>query len=469
MLFKREIIRLIQTTISKRLKSDNFIISIGILSILPFLVISFFTNPTADDFAYNSKSRDLGFWDAQLFWYYEWSGRYLATAILSVKPLVSDSFLIYKLIPVLLLISLFISLYYLSSLLLVNLKKRDFCIFTFFILAMYLIQMPSVSQGLYWLSGSVTYQLSNILAVLLFCFLIKLIETNERKYLALSIFFTFLVVGLNEASMLLITFLIGVVFIFKYIQKKKFNFSILILLIFAVVFAVIVIKSPGNAIRASTFSNKNQFFYATYKSILAGTSYLGVWLPFIIVFSFIFFDYFGKKTDIKISKIFNVNPIIVCLIVFIIPVIGFFTGYWSTGLNPPSRTINIIYFYFLMGLVYLTFVVFFKLKQKRNDFITYSPSVKYLLFIMIFIQLSQENNIRTAYSDLVSGKAYNYDMELKNRYKIIRNTSKDTILVPMLSFKPRTIYFGDITNDSYDWRNQVYDSYYKPKTIIKIK
>jgi len=439
------------------------------LSILPFLVISFFTNPTADDFAYNSKSRDLGFWDAQLFWYHEWSGRYLATAILSVKPLVSDSFLIYKLIPVLLLISLFISLYYLSSLLLVNLKKRDFCIFTFFILAMYLIQMPSVSQGLYWLSGSVTYQLSNILAVLLFCFLIKLIETNERKYLALSIFFTFLVVGLNEASMLLITFLIGVVFIFKSIQQKKFNFSILILLIFAVVFAVIVIKSPGNVIRASTFSNKNQFFYATYKSILAGTSYLVVWLPFIIVFSFIFFDYFGKKTDIKISKIFNVNPIIVCLIVFIIPVIGFFTGYWSTGLNPPSRTINIIYFYFLMGLVYLTFVVFFKLKQKRNDFITYSLSVKYLLFIIIFIQLSQENNIRTAYSDLVSGKAYNYDMELKNRYKIIRNSSKDTILVPMLSFKPRTIYFGDITNDSYDWRNQVYDSYYKPKTIIKIK
>lgn len=439
------------------------------MSILPFLVISFFTNPTADDFAYNSKSRDLGFWDAQLFWYHEWSGRYLATAILSVKPLVSDSFLIYKLIPVLLLISLFISLYYLSSLLLVNLKKRDFCIFTFFILAMYLIQMPSVSQGLYWLSGSVTYQLSNILAVLLFCFLIKLIETNERKYLALSIFFTFLVVGLNEASMLLITFLIGVVFIFKSIQQKKFNFSILILLIFAVVFAVIVIKSPGNVIRASTFSNKNQFFYATYKSILAGTSYLVVWLPFIIVFSFIFFDYFGKKTDIKISKIFNVNPIIVCLIVFIIPVIGFFTGYWSTGLNPPSRTINIIYFYFLMGLVYLTFVVFFKLKQKRNDFITYSLSVKYLLFIIIFIQLSQENNIRTAYSDLVSGKAYNYDMELKNRYKIIRNSSKDTILVPMLSFKPRTIYFGDITNDSYDWRNQVYDSYYKPKTIIKIK
>ena len=221
MLFENKFIQLIQTKISKLFRSDNFIISIGILTILPFIVISFFNNPTADDFCYNCQSRDLGFWNAQLSWYNGWSGRYFSSAILSIKPLVSDSFLIYKLIPIILLISLFTSIYYLSSLLFVNLKKRDFFILTFFILTLYLIQIPSISQGFYWLAGSITYQLSNILAILLFCFLIKLIETNEIKYLIISIFFAFLVIGSNEASMLLISFLIGVIFILKSIQQKK--------------------------------------------------------------------------------------------------------------------------------------------------------------------------------------------------------------------------------------------------------
>jgi hypothetical protein len=466
MLFENKMIKLILNKTSKLFKSDNFIITIGILTILPFIIISFFNNPTADDFCYNCKSRDLGFWNAQLSWYIDWSGRYFSSAILSIKPLVSDSFLIYKLIPVILLISLFTSIYYLSSLLFVNLKKRDFFILTFFILTLYLIQMPSISQGFYWLAGSITYQLSNILAILLFCFLIKLIETNERKYLILSIIFAFLVIGSNEASMLLISFLIGVIFIFKSIQQKKINFSILILLIFVVIFSAIVINSPGNTIRASYYPNKNQIFYAIYKSILAVKSYLGIWLPFIIVFTFIFFDYFNKKIEIKTSKIFSINPIIVFLIVFSIPFIGFFTGYWSVGRIPPFRTINIIYFYFLIGLIYFAFIVFFKLKQNENDFITYSKWVKYLLFIIIFIQLGQENNIRTAYSDLISGKAYNYDLELRNRYKNIQNSTNEILYVPKLTYTPNTIFCGDITNDSKDWRNQCYDSYFKPINII---
>jgi len=468
MLNENKIVHLIQSKISKLFKSDNFIISVGILTILPFIIISFFNNPTADDFCYNCKSRDLGFWNAQLSWYNDWSGRYFSSAILSIKPLVSDSFILYKLIPVLLLISLFSSIYYLSSLLLVNLKKRDFFIFTFFILVMYLIQMPSISQGFYWLAGSITYQLSNILAILLFCFLIKLVDSNEKKYLILSIFFAFLVIGSNEVSMLLISYLIGVIFIFKSIQQKKINFSILVLLVFVIIFSVIVIKSPGNSIRDSSYPNKNQIFYAIYKSILAVKSYLGIWLPFIIVFTFIFFDYFNKKIEIRTSKIFDVNPILVFFIVFSIPFIGFFTGYWSIGRTPPFRTINIIYFYFLIGLIYLTFVVFFMVKRNKKDFITYSKWVKFSLLIIIFIQLGQENNIRTAYSDLFSGKAFNYDLELKIRYKTIQNNSNDILYVPALTFKPTTIFCGDITNDSKHWTNQCYDSYFKPKKIITI-
>jgi hypothetical protein len=469
MLFGNKIIQLILNKISKLFKSDNFIISIGILSIAPFLIISGFNNPTADDFCYNCKSRDLGFWNAQFSWYNDWSGRYFSTAILSIKALVSGSFLLYKLIPIFLLISLFTSICYLCSLLFINLKNKDFCILAFFVMIMYLFQMPSISQGLYWLAGSITYQLSNILTVLLFCFLIKFIESNEKIYLILSIFFVFLIIGSNEASMLLINFLIGVIFIYKSFCNKRIDYKILLLLFFVIIFSLIVIESPGNAIRASAYPERNQIFYAIYKSMLAVKSYLGMWLPFIIFFSLLFFDHFIQNVSVKTSKIFAVNPYFVFLVVFSVPFLGFFTSYWSIGRTPPLRTINVIYFYFLLGLIYLTFVLFFKFKQTENAFISYSKSVKYLLFIVILIQFGQENNIRVAYFDLLSGHAYNYDLQLKNRYKIIESSRTNILNVSELTDKPFTIFVGDITSESNDWRNQCYDSYFQPVNIIIIE
>jgi len=460
MLYENKIIQVILNKLSKLFKSDNFIISIGVLSIL------FFNNPTADDFCYNSQSRNLGFWNAQLSWYNDWTGRYFSSAVLSIKPLVSNSFLIYKLIPIILLISLFISIYYLISILFVNLKKRDFFILTFFIVVLYLIQMPSVSQGFYWLAGSVTYQLSNILTIILFCFLIKLIETNKRKYLILSIIFTILIIGSNEASMLLIDFLICVIFIFKYLQHKKINHSLLILLLFSILFSIIVVKSPGTAARVATYSNKPQILYAIFKSILAVISYLGIWLPFIFIFIFIYFDYFNKIPANQPSKFFNVDPVFVFIIVCSIPFIGFFIGYWGQGFLTPPRTINSIYLYFVIGFIYLTFVIFFKLKKHNDKFISFSNWVKYFLFFIIILHLGHKNNIRTAYSDLLSGNAYNYDLELRNRYKIIQNSADDILYVSKLKFTPSTIFYRDITIDSKHGTNQCNDSYYKPKIII---
>lgn len=89
--------QLILKKISTLFKFDNFIIIIGVFSILPFVLISYFNNPNADDFCYNVMSRDLGFLQAQINWYQGWSGRYFSTAILSIQALVSNTFLLYKL------------------------------------------------------------------------------------------------------------------------------------------------------------------------------------------------------------------------------------------------------------------------------------------------------------------------------------------------------------------------------------
>lgn len=463
--YKNKIIKFVLTKISKLFESDNLIIIIGVLSILPFLIISIFINPSADDFCYNNISRDVGYWNTQLDAYNGWTGRYFSTAVLSIRALVSGSFIIYKIIPVILLILLFISIYHLSSSIFLTLKKRNHYILTFFILTLYLIQMPAPSEGFYWLAASITYQLSIILSIFLISFFIKYLETHKKKYLIISILFSFLVIGLNEISMLFINSLIGVVFIYKSIQKQKINYPISILLIFMVIFSIIVIFSPGSAARGGTYPNNHQFFYSIYKTISATKSNLGDWLPTIIVFLLIFFEYFDKNISLLTPKIFIVNPFIPFIIVFSVPFIALFPIYWSLNWVP-SRSVNLIYFFFLIGLIYLTFVLYFKLKSENSNFLSYTKWVKYFLFILIFIRLGENNNIRIAYSDLLSGRAYKYDRELRDRYKAIQNNEKDTLVIPKLTSLPKTIHFEDIRSNPKHWINQCYKSYFNQKEII---
>jgi hypothetical protein len=325
--------------------------------------------------------------------------------------------------------------------------------------------MPSTSQGFYWLAGSVTYQLSIILSVFSFSFFIKYLETSKKKYLIISILLSFLVIGSNEISMMFINLIFGVVFIYTSIKQQKINYPLSILLIFMVVFTIIVIASPGSAARASTYPNNQQFFYSIFKTISAAKRNIGDWLPTIIIALLIFFEYFNKNISLKTPKIFNVKLLIPSIIVFSFPFIGVFPVYYSLKWVP-LRSVNLIYFFFLMGLIYLAFVLYFKLKSENKEFLLFSKWTKYFLFILIFIRLGGNNNIRIAYSDLLSGTAYEYDKELRIRYEAIQNNKEEILVVPELTNLPKTIYFEDIKNNSKHWINQCYKSYFKQKEII---
>lgn len=61
--------------------------------------------------------------------------------------------------------------------------------------------------------------------------------------------------------------------------------------------------------------------------------------------------------------------------------------------------------------------------------------------------------------------AYNYNLELTNRYEAIRKNKNDIMYVDKLKNLPTTLFFDDITNDPKDWRNVAYSSYFHKKSI----
>ena len=223
----------------KLFESGNFIIVVGFFSILPFLVISIFNNPSADDFCYNNYSRDLGYLNTQFEAYYNWTGRYLSTAIISIRVFVSGSFVVYKCIPVILIVLLFVSIYHLIFSIFISISKRQKYILSFLIMVLYLIQMPSTSQGFYWLAGSITYQFAVILSIFLVSFFVKFLNTTKTKYLIISMLFSFLAIGLNEISSMFINLIFGVVFIYISIEQKKINYPLLSVLVFMGIFSLL--------------------------------------------------------------------------------------------------------------------------------------------------------------------------------------------------------------------------------------
>jgi hypothetical protein len=80
-----------------------YFISLSLFCILPFLFLSFFNYPSADDYSMTFVLEKLKFWGAQKYWYLGWSGRYISTAILSLfHPLLFKKILLYQLYPILL-------------------------------------------------------------------------------------------------------------------------------------------------------------------------------------------------------------------------------------------------------------------------------------------------------------------------------------------------------------------------------
>lgn len=454
----------IKSLLKRLFESGNFIIITGVLTIFPFIIISIFNNPSADDFCYNNYTRDLGYLNTQVEAYTNWTGRYFATAIISCKVFLSGSFLIYKAFPIFLLIFFCQSIYHLCSSTFISLSKRNRLVLTFLITILYLLQMESTSEGFYWLAGSVTYQLSIILSIFLFSSLIKLLATSQNRYLLYSILFSLVVIGLNEIAMMYIGLIIGTIFFYHFFSKKAINYKILLLLLFICICAVFVVLSPGSAARANTYPGNQQVIYSILKTLNSFKTNIGNWLPSILIAFLLFFEHFQKENVQINSKIFDVKLVIPFLIVTSFPLIGVFPIYYSLKWVP-ARSINLIYFFFLIGLLYLTFVLFFKLQKTKAEFLTFSKWVKIFLIVLVLIRLGGKNNIRTAYADLLTGKAYSYDQSLKKRYETILENKSQQIVVPKLENLPKTIHFEDIREDSNHWINQCYESYFQVQDI----
>ena len=447
-------------------KYDVYIILLGVFTILPLLVISFFNQPSADDYCYAAKAQNLGFWDAQIYFYTGWSGRYLSTALLSIDILIKGKLVLYKIFPIALILLLFKSVFNLISLVFSNVSKINKYAITSLLITAYFVQMPNISEGLFWYAGSVTYQLSNIISVLLICSLISLLRYKKVKHLFFAILYVILLVGTNETAMIMWAVTLAFIFLYKAILDKIISYQLILIISVALLFSSVVILAPGNSVRGAFFPESHQFFNSIFQSLRALVINTIKWAPLLCLLVVLLFSKLKWSSEIISSKILKVNPFLVFLAVCVISFLGFFISFWSMGNAPPSRTVNVICFYFMLGFLYTMFLLFIKFEKEIMSLNFITKKATNILMFMIMVSVISFNNIRGVYMDLLSGTAYRYNLEVQERYQIIQNNTSMELKVPDFKNKPTTLFVSDIGTDSGNWRNECYGDYFSEKVIV---
>lgn len=451
--------------------SPKIILSILIILLVKYFIISFFIHPVADDFIYAHKMQNFSISENLVNEYKTWNGRYSANFLVLLNPIAFNSFDFYKAIPIIIIcLTVFAFFYFLKTLTNKLFSKQTYLIIALAFTLLYLYQMPDLSEGIYWFTGAVTYHIANILSLIFFSLLyIFLLNSNntfpKKAFLFFSlIILLFFIMGLNEIHVILFVSFFIILTVISYLNRFKKTFKIsMFFLSLSVIFALFVILAPGNSVRAANFEEVN-YISAFLSSCLQTIRFFVNWinsLPLIII-SLVYLFFHTKITEKSklFASSFYLNPYVsICILLFII-FIGAFPAYWGTGILGQHRTMNVSYFFFLIMWI-INLNVFFNKVVKINTIQPSNIKSIYAAILLIGFSLSTaftKNGYDITY-DLYSSNIVSFDKQMKNRYLKFQSDC-DTIYFSPISNPPKSIFIYDVSKDPNNWLNQSYSLYF---------
>lgn len=445
----------------------------------PFLVLSQYNHPSADDFCYTVFANSMDFFDAQLEHYLTWTGRFSATFLLTLSETDTTNLLDHRVLPVVLLIAFPVSIYFFFHQLLPHLKVFHKTCLTFLIFFPFLAGAPRISEAFYWKPAALTYQLALILSFLFFGLIISLGNKKGKIKILHTLFVALLgifIIGLNETTMIMLNAILFLLLAINFFRHKKVDPALAVIFIFALVAAMVVIKAPGNLIRMEEKIDKWDFnFSLTSSRELAKWFLLHQWLPLLLPLIMLFWGSLIRASSIirsrfKFTGLALWHLVLYFLFFYSLVVLTFFPSFWSQGGAPPNRTINVIYLLSITGIIAFTMLLIIYLENKNIGEMRMSRAAKLFALMAIVLTIAEHTpNLRYAYSDLLRGRAKKYSVEMQQRYALIKNCGYGKCVVPRLKNMPSTIFSYDLaskpSSENY-YYNKCMGEYFARKNLF---
>lgn len=444
-----------------------------------FIALSFFDYPSADDFCYAAKARQLGFIGAQAFWYEHWSGRYTLNLVYTAFSLSGDLFKIYRFPPIMLLISTWLGFCFLIA----RITQKQVSTPRIFLLGgigtvLFIAGAPDIAQTFYWPGGSFTYQIPNILLIFLLGLLIWRETTAKNNRLRILIFLlssllVIAIIGANEVSLVLTVAILGggVIYALRIRRDSGVFWTGLLMIAIGAVFVSVL--APGNyqryadiahdetTLRPSAWLAAGLYLPWVVLRILYWLSNLGVWASAAVLLAATF--HFARAqlyADGKFKRWFLALPALWISMIFMLSALGFLINRHPL----PERAESVVYLLFLLGwypsfIILIHFLIGDKIQLDNNRPIL--PAAALLL-----ISLLGSPNIFEAYKDVYRG--YRYAGEMRARIDAIqaaKNRGETKIVVASVSRPPRTLFATDLETDPRNFRNTCMSEYYGVESI----
>ena len=426
-------------------------------------VQAFYTVPSVDDFCYGNRGLHGGAIATVIDEYFGWGGRY--TDIFIITEFGSHPTLLlhyYFICPFTILVANFFASRHF-------LKKTGVvcCRFTFIFFVL-LVSSYSLRQTLFWLSGSITYGLSNALFITLVGEVFALFSegaAHAKGRIVILSAAAFILAGFNETIMIAHVVLLLCLLYGCFMRDHKINRPLATILILAMIGAIIVYLAPGNSIRSEHFPHP-YIIVAAIKSFFWVFWRYGIfYLPTVIIFycALALFSPEMKKTPPYFTAIY------LHLSLFVALWASAFARFFTKSSSGPDRTRTVDY----AIVTLLSFMTALYLYQKRKDDIRSALATlqgikllphAYILLVGTFLTF----NLRPVMDPLVIKTALHdiqYAASLKKymreRFEIVTTNPKGELLqLPDFPEKTQALtYFDDITENPDDWRNVCFASY----------
>lgn len=431
------------------------------IALAPYVAACFFIHPFGDDFSYAVAGMRTELFPRLRDEYLNWNGRWASNPLLLRGPLVlgiEQGLWLYRLVPVLLMITATFGWRAFLRALLPALSSADLLLGSLLLLLLSLQVMTDLGEGLYWYTGAITYTLAGALSLFVMAFWLRAWR-DEWRLTGTAAFriglLAVLVADFNELHMVFMVLLHALLLVVHRMEKGRWHAGIAGALVAVLAAGGVMAMAPGNAVRAAQFPMKHDALHSAMWGVIQSGRFLATWFlsPAVLLFGLLVLanarwisDRLGISPSLSLP---DPRWIMASIGILVIAAMGL--PYWTTGLLGQHRTVNATWLFIMpMLLVALASLV-------RLNWRPISQRMQWAAWTLLFVTLLFIGNGGRISADLLSGRFQHFDLQLITRYATIesavREGSESIALLP-LTDPPAAPHYMDAGSDPGFWINR---------------
>lgn len=412
----------------------------AVCAVLPLVYISRYVHPVNDDFSFALQHIGVPMVQSVIDSYMYWSGRYLATALSALNPYAWST----EPLPLLrtysvILSSLILLIPICASIILTGRyigKLQGAAIGALFTLT-YLGLCESTGELLFWFSSYTAYTSGILLSLIFFAIL----SEKSTVMTVIQCLLALMITGTNEvtAVMLVMTMI--------YLASTYRSRRLAYVLLCAATGLAIVILSPGNGVRMAYRLTAHPYLWTIAISLGQSLSWLILWIPALLIATPLYALLGG--TRIARLQIFDTGLTRYILFASLTIIAAHIPPAYGLGSVVIGRTANCLLMFFILLYFWGVNIIMHRrehLLMASKGKITAGCIMWCYLFIVPF---NINSPVTTALTDIVSGKARQYDTIQTERLESARTNNQGGAVCRLTPFgvTSRTLYINDIESD----------------------